>query len=312
MNLVMKMTQIIYADILLVVNSYVTYFLLRLSGIITSSEMKPVRLMISSLLGGVYSLILLLPMASDNLIVITRILASVILIICAYKIENIKHFLKLILSFFCINFAFAGLMFGIYYSFKPSSFLYNSGIIYFNIDTISLLVLTMLCYFVFLIAHKLLKFKTPVNLLYELTIFIGDKSFKCKAFLDTGNSVSDPFTSEPVIIVNSDVFIYEKIIDLQLNDTSFLGKTLRYIPCKGISNFSMLPSIKPDKMRIKGINIEFYITNAYIAITNNKIKNGEFDALLNSRVFENKTNEKGEDYETKTKPAFTSYTNKSF
>lgn len=306
MNLVIEMTQIIYADILVVVNSYVTYFLLRLTGIICSSEVKPLRLVLASIFGGVYSLILLLPNITDFAIVLTRIFASIILILIGYKISNKRQFIRLITSFFAINFAFAGFMFALWYCYNPTSFLFNSGIVYFNIDTVSLLFLTIVCYLIFIIIHRLLQSKSPHNLLYEMTIFTDEKSFKCKAFLDTGNSVSEPFSQLPVIIVNSEVFLYEDTSNLQSFDcTHFLNQTLRFIPCKGIGQMNMLPAFKPDKIHIKGINLDFETSLAYIAITNNKIKNGEFEALLNSRVFENKTNEKGEDYETKTKAAIT-------
>ncbi len=294
------MTQIIYADILVVVNIYVTYLLLRLTGLVTNSELKPARIVFSALMGGFYSLVLLIPNITDSAIVITRILMCFIMLFLAYRVNSKHHLLRLILAFFIINFVFAGIMIGLWYAFNPTSFLFNNGIIYFNIDTISLLVLTVMCYFIFLAFHKILKVKSPTNCLYMLTIYVGVQTYKCKAFLDTGNTLSDPFSSLPVIVVSQNIF------DVQINESSceICGKTLRYIPSSTISSTNLLPAFRPDKIHIKGISSDFYTSDVYIAISKNIIKNAEFDALLNVSVFENKTNENGEDYETKNKRTY--------
>ncbi len=294
------MTQIIYADILVVVNIYVTYLLLRLTGLVTNSELKPARLVFSAFIGGFYSLILLLPNITDSIIVTTRVLMCFILLILAYKVNSKCHLLKLVVAFFIINFVFAGIMIGLWYAFNPTSFLFNNGIVYFNIDTISLLVLTVICYTIFLTFHKILKVKSPINCLYTLTIYIKDITYNCKAFLDTGNTLRDPFSSLPVIVVAQSVF--DAHID-ELNG-EIRGKMLRYIPCSTISSNNLLPAFRPDKIHIKGISSDFFATDVYIAISKNIMKNNEFDALLNASVFENKTNENGEDYETKNKRTF--------
>ncbi|MFI3140751.1 MAG: sigma-E processing peptidase SpoIIGA [Clostridia bacterium] len=294
------MTQIIYADILVVVNIYVTYLLLRLTGLVTNSELKPARIVFSAFTGGFYSLILLIPNITDSIIVITRVFMCFAMLFLAYKVNSKHHFLKLVIAFFIINFVFAGIMIGLWYAFNPTSFLFNNGIVYFNIDTISLLVLTVICYLIFLAFHKISKVKTPTNCLYTLTIYVAEHTYKCKAFLDTGNTLSDPFTSFPVIVVYQNVFRDQ--ISEQNNE--ICGKTLRYIPSSTISGMNLLPAFKPDKIHIKGISSDFYTSNVYIAISKNKIKNAEFDALLNVSVFENKTNENGEDYETKNRRTF--------
>ena len=54
--------------------------------------------------------------------------------------------------------------------------------------------------------------------------------------------------------------------------------------------------LQPDKVKIKGIEIYFETDKVYIALSERKIKGGDFGALLPGSLFKGKTKENEKDY----------------
>ncbi len=292
------MTQVVYADILVIVNIYVNYALICLSAVICRHKSKRLRLVLSAVLGGFGSLIILVPDIPDLLFVLIRLLFAVLLVFTAFGYENKRQFLRAFGSFFLVNFVFAGIMLALWLFASPKAMLYSGGIVYFNINTLTLAVLTVICYIVMKLIHTFIEFKMPKNTVYELEIFGFHDVFSLRAFLDTGNSVTEPFSSLPVIIAyggikgKSGKTLAESVSESQIN--------MRVIPCSLIGSGTVLEGFMPESIHIKGISAEFDASRLYIAVTDKKIKNGEYGAILNPAVFENKTNETEEDYVKKT------------
>ena len=125
------MQQVIYADVLVIINIFVTYGILRLVGIVCHSEKKQLMLPVASFLSGIYSLIIL-PDIPDYLIILSRFPMGAVLVIMSFRIYNPRHFVRLYSCFFVVNFLFAGLMFALWYLFAPKGMYFNNGIVYFK------------------------------------------------------------------------------------------------------------------------------------------------------------------------------------
>ena len=292
------MTEVIYADVLVVLNLYVTYALLSLTGIICRKKRNTLRIFLSSLMAGFYSLSILLPGIAETLTAVMGIPFGVFLCFTAYGFINKKAFLKLCLSFFAISFVFAGIMLFLWLFFAPKGMYFSNGIVYFNISTSNLVVLTIICYVFISLCNRYLKSRTPSDTVYDCVIIKGGKSYSCHCFLDTGNSLRDPFTGKPVVIVNGEKF--EGTVPLTAYD---LAKTdngsFRLIPCSGVAGKNLLVSFSADLIRVKGINKDFSYSDVTGAITNEKIFGGRYDGILPGELFF----EKGEDYDEKNQRA---------
>ena len=290
------MQQIIYADVLLIINMFVTYGILRLTGIICKSEKKQVALFLSSLLSGIYSLIIIIPDIPDWLIAVSRFPVSVAIVFFSFCVYNLRHFFRLFACFFAVNFVFAGIMLALWLFISPRGMYFNNGIVYFNISIEMLTMLVCVCYFLTLLFNKLISFRAPVNTVYDLQIFLGDRSVRMKAFLDTGNCLKDAFTGCPVIIVHKPSA--QKLFDseISLHSEKDGVPVFRPIPCSTVSGSEMLLSFKVDKIRIRGVKCDFERDKVYVAVTDKTIKNGDFSALLGSAVFENQIMRKDDDY----------------
>lgn len=295
--MVMKM-RVIYADILFIINLYITYFLLLFTCLVTKSTVKRVRLLLSSIISAFYSLIILLPGINDTVIALSRIPALALIILISFRRQGAKQMLKLFLSFLLVNISFAGLMLLLWVFGKPSNMYFNSGIIYFDIGVTQLIVTTAVCYFVLKAVHKLICFKTPSDTMYDLEIFFDDKRYFCKSLLDTGNTLTDSFTGSPVIVVSKEVLKGLTLPDLNNSDTlTDYSVKFRFILCNTVSGDGILPAFKPQKVRISAFKGSFETDRVMIAVTERRLKNGAFGAILPCTLPIRQTKERGAIYE---------------
>lgn len=290
------MQQIVYADVLFVINMFITYGMLRLVGIICRSEKRHLLTVLSSFLSGLYSLIIITPGVSDFAIILSRIPVCMLLVFISFRIFNVLHFVRLFSCFFMVNFLFAGIMFALWYLFSPKGMYYNNGIVYFNINIEMLAVLICVCYVFTLLLNKFISFRTPVNTLYEIEIFYENKSVKCRAFYDTGNNLRDAFTSYPVVVADRKTVqpLFECEISLESMKNGV--PVFRPVFCSTVASQEMLLSFKADKINVKGVKCCFNTDKAYIAVSDKSFKNRDYSALLGSGIFENRSNEKGDSY----------------
>jgi len=296
------MTEVIYADVLVVLNLYVTYALLSLTGIICRKKRNTLRVFLSSLVAGFYSLFILLPDMAETVTAVTGIPFGIFLCFTAYGFINKKAFLKLCFSFFALSFAFAGIMLFLWLFFAPKGMYFSNGIVYFNISTSNLVVLTIICYALVSICNRYLKSRTPSDTVYDCVIIKGGKSYSCHCFLDTGNSLRDPFTGKPVVIVNGDKF--DGTVPLSAYDLANTDNgSFRLIPCTGIAGKNLLVSFSADLIRVKGIKKDFSYSDVTVAITKEKIFGGRYDGILPYELFLNDTEKKESDYDEKNQKA---------
>ena len=295
------MTQVIYADVLFIINAYITYILMVTAALIAGCDTSRPRLTLSALTGGAYSLIVLMPQLSEAVISFSRLPAALLFIFIAFGKRRLRSFLRLFASFFLVNFIFAGLMLALWYFIHPADMYYGSFIVYFDIKPLTLIILTAVCYFIIRAINSLIKIRQPKNTIFDMTLHINSMQVSMRAFYDTGNTLTDPFTGKQVIIVNrSNV---EKLFGTDTDICSLnekFGLHARLLPFQSLGGSSLMPCFTAERVQIKGISLSAEISSPVIALTEGKIRNGDFGALLPSGIFDNMTNEKGEDYDENT------------
>ena len=292
------MTGVIYADVLFLINVYITYALLMLTSLFLGLTPSRVRMLFAAVAGGVSSFIIFIPELSNALSGLIRLVLCQCFCIIAFSFGSIRQLVRQSAVFLGVNFLLAGLMFALWYFVSPSAVYYNTGVIYFDIDTLSLVIITAVCYFAVKLFCAVVSLRTPKNILYDVCVYIFDDAFCLRGFLDTGNNLKDPFTSSDVIVVSRDAlekyFPKNKIIN-EIIESSPLK--IRYLPCNTVSGSKLLPVFRADMVRIKGISTDFKVKGVMIAVSDEKIKNGEFQALLPESIFQNNNCDRGEDYE---------------
>ena len=292
------MTRVIYADVLFIINTYITYAIIVLTAFFLHISPSRLRALSASVIGGLASLLVLFDFADESFLSFLRLVLCLVLPLVSFGFSGIRFLAKQVIVFLTVNFLFAGIMFALWYFVSPAAVYYNSGIVYFDIDALSLVVLTAVCYFAVRIFRGIIDLKAPKNTLYDVYLTIRGEEFYLRGFLDTGNNLSDPFTGSDVIIVSRSALerYFPKGEDMsRIIETSPLK--IRYLPCKTVSGTNLMPVFRSDKVRIKGVSADFICKRAVIGVTDEKIKNADFQALLPAGIFQNNISDKGEDYE---------------
>lgn len=289
------MTQIVYADVLFVTNMLITYLLLNLLASVFSAPKRVMRMLLSSVIGGVFSFYILAPEQHFLITMFIKLSFSAVIIFTAFKIHSLRQFLKLMLGFYAISFAFAGVMIATWILVKPQSMLINNSTVYFNISVPLLIVTCAVCYAVIWLVQRVISKRVPKDSICDVTVAVGGKTVTCRAMIDTGNSLADLFTGFPVIIAEYSSVerlipheyrgFYSKKGELPQTLDDF-SQRVRTIPYEVVGGGGILPSFKPDYILICNKNRKVKIENVIVSVETRAMSKTDYQVLLNSSMSE--------------------------
>lgn len=231
----------VYLDVLVLLNIYVTYFLLKAAARLTHRRLKAFRHIISAMTGGLFSLVILLPdMGAAGLLL--KLLTAIIVSFAAFGGESVKAFFTVTVVYFGVSFVFAGVMLGIWTGFRPGVMYYSNGTAYFDISLGVLCISTIISYAAVSIFRRILDSKNAPYGEYCVTVMHEGRCSEIPALADTGNGLADPISGRPVVICPRD-----RVENLLTENT----KTF-ILPYFTISGESTITVFRPDTLYIKG------------------------------------------------------------
>lgn len=287
------MKQTIFLDILILLNIYVSFFLFLSTKKLLGVPIARWRMIISCLVSGLFSLIILLDLTFFELTII-KLLMGAVLSFTAFWSGNFKLLLKSAFLFFVVNFIYGGAMLGIWYFISPATMLYKNGVVYFNISSITLVVSTIIAYLGIQALTYILNKRNRTNDIYNVTITFLGREVLVSALHDTGNKVVDIFSGLPVMICELQSLkplLPEKLynyfstqIMLDDKDEDYLIKTkVRLVPISAVNGESCIMAFKPDAISLTVDNAQKACT-ALVGITQKKLSDGTFHALLSDSM----------------------------
>ncbi len=286
------MSGVIYADVLVIINLYVTYFLLLSAAFISREKPERLRLVLSSFFGGFYALLVLLPVVIPFQSFIIKAGAVILPPVIAFGFRSTKTFLRLCVSYLVCSFVFAGLMFALWYFVCPAGMFYDGSVVYFDIDVLTLVFFTVVCYGFMRLFDFVFKSRAPVNTVFYCKVYLKEGEYSLKTFLDTGNNLTDPFSGKPIIIANTEKF--RDVFDFENPEA---GEGLRFVLCSTVSGKSLLPAASPLRLKVEGADTCFTTDKVMIAFTNERLLGGDYDAILPMGLF-NKNFERKDERES--------------
>lgn len=262
---------IIYIDVLILTNFIFDTALLLLAGTLSGREIRPLKLLLGGVFGGIYSAFVFFPDLSFLSANIVKILASAAMVWLSFFPLKKAEFWRLIVNFYIVSFLLAGGLSALFFlSGKPA--VMSNGIYYFPMTFLrlvtALLPLSAVLFYVW---------KKSKNRLYSLDkycfaqIGFGGKIVTVPAIIDSGCSLYDPYINRPVIIIDKSVF----------GDTF---ANFRLIPYKTIDSTNLLPAFTPDFCKIILSDREQNV-NCCIAVSSADLNS---KAIINPDVFINK------------------------
>ena len=212
-----------YIDLFFIFNVIMDYIIIMSTSILLKRRTSYIRMILSSLLGGISSLVLF---TSLNKIVI-EIVSIVIMILISFGYKGIRYLINNILYMYILSTLLGGIIYLFNIKVSNSMFLTYLIIIVISIEIMIL----------YIKENK--KMRSIYNNYYKVDIYFKDREkLSLIGFVDTGNNLYDPYKKRPVIIVPNKYIKEDKYI---------------LVPYHTINGNGLLKCIKPDIIFIDGI-----------------------------------------------------------
>lgn len=213
----------IYIDLFFLFNAIMDFIIITGVGIILKRRSNYIRILLSSLVGGVISLCLFTNI--NNILI--DIIGIMIIVFISYGYKNIRYYINNIIYAYIISILIGGVIY--LFQVKVTS---DSIISYLIIIVIAIEVLV-------LYIKEMKKIKDNYNNYYKVNIYFKDKEkISVVGFLDTGNNLYDPYKKRPIILLDNKYIREDNYI---------------LVPYHTLSGDGLLKCIKVDIIFIEGI-----------------------------------------------------------
>ena len=295
----------IFLDVLILENIIMNYFILIVTSKLSRTKTTNLRVFLGALVGAVYvALMVLMPNLKIYYTAFAKILLSIVIILISFRPKNIGSLFKNLAVFYISTFIFAGAAFAFIYFEHGEAFIRNGVIYVFWQSKWTILVLSVILVGIIVrIFWEIIQFKfIKEKLLIPLKISFENKTSNLPALIDTGNSLRDPITNMPVIVVEfsaikeilpSDIqSIFEESRENDLDSISCIISDSRWfsrfrlIPYMSLGKENgMLIGFKPDYIEIGEDEEKKGMNDVIVGIYNRALtKNERYRALLSPEL----------------------------
>lgn len=265
----------VYIDVVVFQNFIVDMFLLKITSKIMKLKITTKRLLVSSLIGGIYTITSVIPGLKIFSKVPFQIIMALLMIIVLLGKNSIKTKLKAASVFILLSVLLSGLcvlfiLWNCNFSITSSKYLLFDNSIK-NI-VISLILMYFLC------DRIVCYFKDRTflnNYIFNVSFEINKRVVSFKGFLDTGNELREPITNLPCILVEKDI----------LKDLPIKKEDVYYVPYSAIGIKGKLEGIKIKGIKIESNDKKLKACDAIICLCDETLsENREFNALLSRGI----------------------------
>lgn len=192
----------VYIDTLFLLNGVVDYLLLLCSARLAGEPLARLRCALGALLGGGYAVALFLPGMGFLYHPLCRLAVAVLMVLVAFS--RSRRLLRQVLIFFALACAFGGGVLAVSL-FGGRTLTFGPGVFYSAIDIKIVLVSAAFCYVVLSLLFRCWgQHSMARGELKPVKLSFYDREITLTALIDTGNTLSDPVTGQPVLVVEGE------------------------------------------------------------------------------------------------------------
>ena len=282
---------VIYLDVLILINLYVTYFQILAVSVFTHRKTVWYRKLSAAGIGAVASLSIFIPQEMVLTLTLLKIFLCALIAFVAFGYTGFRAYAVSVLFLMLVSFVFSGLMLCVWLFAAPMKMLFINGTVYFGIDTMTIILSTCAAYGVVRIIRYILDKNGKTDGKYTVIIKNNGRECRLSALADSGNGMVDCFSGLPVIVCRRDMCadVSPPAIDMIENnsDISDIGtqmiKGVRIMPFSTVGKGGFICMFKAESVVIDDeTNEEKYPVNALIGI----VRGGRqvFEAIFNPKI----------------------------
>lgn len=245
----------IYLDVLIGLNIYITWALFDCCELLGHLRAGRRRKGLAALMGGLSSLLILLPEIRPVQLTLVRLGLAAVLTFAAFGRMPAMRFFRTVFLFFLVNFLFAGVMIACWLAFAPDGLAIRNGVVYFHLSALTLILSTAAASLAARGLSALFFRRRPEKLTGTVLISADGRERQLKVFLDTGNRLR--CRGDPVIVCSERALreILPAEVSAAAEDISALAAVkgswklrLRTLPCATAAGSRLLPVFLPDRV----------------------------------------------------------------
>lgn len=282
---------VIYLDVLILINLYVTYFQILAVSVFTHRKTVWYRKLSAAGIGAVASLSFFIPQEMVLTLTLLKIFLCALIAFVAFGYTGFRAYAVSVLFLMLVSFVFSGLMLCVWLFAAPMKMLFINGTVYFGIDTMTIILSTCAAYGVVRIIRYILDKNGKTDGKYTVIIKNNGRECRLSALADSGNGMVDCFSGLPVIVCRRDMCadVSPPAIDMIENnsDISEIGtqmiKGVRIMPFSTVGKGGLICMFKAESVVIDDeTNEEKYPVNALIGIVIGGRQ--EYEAIFNPKI----------------------------
>ena len=282
---------VIYLDVLILINLYVTYFQILAVSVFTHRKTVWYRKLSAAGIGAVASLSIFIPQEMVLTLTLLKIFLCALIAFVAFGYTGCRAYAVSVLFLMLVSFVFSGLMLCVWLFAAPMKMLFINGTVYFGVDTMTIILSTCAAYGVVRIIRYILDKNGKTDGKYTVIIKNNGRECRLSALADSGNGMVDCFSGLPVIVCRRDMCadVSPPAIEMIENnsDISEIGtqmiKGVRIMPFSTVGKGGLICMFKAESVVIDDeTNEEKYPVNALIGIVIGGRQ--EYEAIFNPKI----------------------------
>ena len=282
---------VIYLDVLILINLYVTYFQILAVSVFTHRKSIWYRKLSAAGIGAVASLSIFIPQEMVLTLTLLKIFLCALIAFVAFGYTGFRAYAVSVLFLMLVSFVFSGLMLCVWLFAAPMKMLFINGTVYFGIDTMTIILSTCAAYGVVRIIRYILDKNGKTDGKYTVIIKNNGRECRLSALADSGNGMVDCFSGLPVIVCRRDMCadVSPPAIEMIENnsDISDIGtqmiKGVRIMPFSTVGKGGLICMFKAESVVIDDeTNEEKYPVNALIGLVIGGRQ--EYEAIFNPKI----------------------------
>lgn len=274
---------VVYADILVILNLIVDYFLLSASAAILRVKLSVFRQLASAAVGAFSSLYIFAPDLGLFFDLVFRAVICAVMVLCAFGFGGAKRFFRSAGVLFLVTCGFGGIMTAVWGAFRPKGMTVVNSVVYFNISPAVLIGASVITYLLFVLLKAIFSRTSQLADRCEITVTAEEKSITMDAIVDTGNSIKDYLSGSEVIIADGE---FVKVLlgsDNPVTDIR-LKKRYRILPLSTVSGGGTLDGFRCDSAVISDGERTVKLEKPILAVSKTPLRD-DYQAIVNPEIF---------------------------
>ena len=274
---------VVYADILVILNLIVDYFLLSACAALLRIKLPVLRQLGGAAAGAVSSLYIFAPNFGIFADLIFRAAVCAVMVLCTFGFRSAKRFLRAAGVLFLVTCGFGGIMTAVWSFFKPHGMTVVNSVVYFNISPAVLIGASVITYLLFMLLYAIFSKTSKLAERCEITVTAGESSITMEGIVDTVNSVKDYLSGSEVIVADGE-FVKTLLGSDSLNTDPALKSRYRILPLSTVSGGGTLDGFRCDSAVISDGERTVKLEKPILAVSKTPLRD-DYQAIVNPEIF---------------------------